>query len=377
MWSLSYNAGAEKTPIQAICPWMEFVNPGVILNKDGSFLAGFCHEYASHPDEVDADLQLAAIERAYHHFDERMTGWWIVDKRGDMAPPVFRRYFFLLFTGATNVESMKQRVARLQGLGATSFSAIAGGIRESLSVTAAFARSRQVMAVNLASFQNALTEFLEDVPAQLSRLRGADLVTSLSVILNRASSPDDRDDQVNAPLDTWLPINSLAADHQTLQFVAKDTRVFGASVALLRWKESRSSELFNLLGTADVDLTVCQTIRFLGQGSANDSILPAIQDFQLTQFNDPTGILGYGTDRFAYHSATVFVYETSIHALNEKLTSLFATLDAHRFSAVRERLHTAPSFAAMLPGQWSQQTRYGVHTLKAVAALSPLYPFGD
>ena len=78
-------------PLQAICPWLDFItsDEGIVLDKDGSMLAAF--EYAGvDPDnlyEEKVNFVTEQLQSACMQFDARITAWWIVDKRRDHSYP--------------------------------------------------------------------------------------------------------------------------------------------------------------------------------------------------------------------------------------------------------------------------------------------------
>ncbi|WP_143266630.1 hypothetical protein, partial [Paraburkholderia caledonica] len=78
-----YLVKEEARPLQEMLPWMTYISDNVILNKDGSLLAGF--EFSGlDPDNIDDELVNRAVEeleRAINaNLDERVT-LWITTKR--------------------------------------------------------------------------------------------------------------------------------------------------------------------------------------------------------------------------------------------------------------------------------------------------------
>src|SRR5205085_3297371 len=129
-------------PMQALCPWLDFITPGLVLNKDGSLLAAFDYEGADPDDlfEEQVDSFAQQMQTVSSRLDSRVTAWWIVDKRKDTSyvPGRFEnataekidktysanftsgkrhsmRYsVYLLFTGSTGTDKFFDRVARIQ-----------------------------------------------------------------------------------------------------------------------------------------------------------------------------------------------------------------------------------------------------------------------
>lgn len=77
--------GADVHPLQALCPWLNHVTPGLVLNKDGSLLAAFEYRGVDPDDLFDAqvDSYTEQMQKVFSRLDSRVTAWWIVDKRRD------------------------------------------------------------------------------------------------------------------------------------------------------------------------------------------------------------------------------------------------------------------------------------------------------
>ena len=75
-----------------LLPWMILLTPALVLNKDGSLLAlyevGGIDIEGSPPESADRQVRL--LERAMRDFDERLSLWWIVDRRRAPQPPAAR-----------------------------------------------------------------------------------------------------------------------------------------------------------------------------------------------------------------------------------------------------------------------------------------------
>ena len=77
--------GTDVHPLQALCPWLNHVTPGLVLNKDGSLLAAFQYRGVDPDDLFDAqvDSYTEQMQKVFSRLDSRVTAWWIVDKRRD------------------------------------------------------------------------------------------------------------------------------------------------------------------------------------------------------------------------------------------------------------------------------------------------------
>lgn len=416
-------------PLQAICPWIDFITPDLVLNKDGSLLAAFEYEGLDPDNLFDAriDASTDLMERSYKLLDEKVTAWWIVDKRRDSsyatmesdnvasmgldavyATPFregrhyrIRYTLFLLYTGETGANKFLDRVSRHQTEGLSIMKALTLAVKESLSGSMAFARDQAALAENVESFQRVITSFTQAAPLQFTRLELDDFTFALDVLLNRASAPAKFSKPENAMLDSWLPRNYIACDHETIQFRGNTRTLYAGVLALVGWPDTTSPLMFEEIARLDMELTICQIVRFLGVEASRNEINSAIEYYKLTQYGfiahaiakasnsspEPlpgkqdllieaadalVGIETHG-DTYTYHNASVFVYGDSTKELRRNLEQVDRVLTAKKFKTIRERKNTFPSFAAMLPGQWSQQSRYELLAVGSVANCTPMY----
>lgn len=434
MLKIKYREEEQAHPLQAICPWINFITPGIVLNKDGSLLASFSYDGVD-PDNVydeKADSVTALMQRAYNQLDDRITAWWIVDKRRDTTYPentfgnktaqdLDRKYsksfregkhysirynFFLLFTGATGVDKFFDRVSRLQSENKSSLtSSLLGALKESLSGRTAFARDIKSLKDNIEVFERILSSFTNSAPLKFKRLEQDEFTSSLSAILNRASVSAKCKKPSTAMLDSWLPTNYVATGKEVIQFKGNDKTVLAGVLGIGRWPENTSPMLFETLAKMDMELTICQIIRFLGPQRSSSEVNAAIEYYNLTQFGmvshaiakasggtpdaapgkaelleqcqDALVRIGAEGINYVYHNVSVFVYGESIKLLNRNISFAAQQLTNNGFVIIRERTNTMPSFAAMLPGQWSMQTRYDLLTVENAADCTPLYTMSE
>lgn len=429
MLKIKFRQEESSHPLQAICPWIDFLSPEVVLNKDGSLLAGF--EYTGlDPDNLYDDMINASteqMERAYKPLDERITAWWIVDKRKDSSYTemsstnpascaldkhysksfkggkhyTIRYYFFMLFSGSTGTDKFLDRVARLQEEGQSLGSSMISALRESLSGKAAFARDSGLLYDNAETFKRIIRSFMQAAPVRLNQLEGSDFESALSSILNRATPPRQRRKPAGTMLDSWLPLDWIETSKEVIKFKNNSRTVYAGALALVAWPQPSTPQLFESIAQMDVELTICQVIRFLGTEKSRAAINAAIEYYKLTQFsmiahavakasgqepepkpgkqdlllecNEALEDLEANGTLQAYHNATVFVYGRTPRELTAHCELVERELGAKKFDVVREMENTGPSFASMLPGQWSQQVRYDLLSVPNVADATPIY----
>lgn len=417
-------------PMQALCPWLDFVTPGLVLNKDGSLLAGFDYDGAD-PDDLFEDQVNSFAQQmqvASSRLDSRVTAWWIVDKRKDTSyvPGQFRnataqridatystnftsgkshsmRYsLYMLFSGNKGTDKFFDRVARIQKeTGKAIGAALMAAVAESLSGQRAFAADQGTLYDNVHTFERILRSFASSAPIRLSRLEGDGFTSALAAILNRASNAAALSKPAGAMLDSWVPRDYMAKGEDVLLFKGSQRSVMAAVIGIKSWPATTSPMLFEAISALDMELTICQIVRYMNTVESLQAIQPAIEYFKLTQYNmvghaiskatgaEPTSKPGkaaqlFGAESaqervgsenltFAYMAMTVFVYADDRRELSRNADVVVTKLEALKFNAVRERLNAGPAFAALLPGQWATQSRYDLVSAENVADLYPIY----
>ena len=434
MLKIKFREPESAHPLQALCPWIDFVTPGLVLNKDGSILAAF--EYTGvDPDNIydeKIDAVTAQLQSAFLNFDKRVTAWWIVDKRRDYTYPTnnfrnkvaeeldrlyaksFRngdRYsitytLYFLFTGSTGADKFLDRVARIQAeSGASMSSALMTAFRESMSNRKAFARDVGTIRENVHTFERLLTGFTSSAPLKFRRLYDDDFAQALATILNRASAPATQRKPKGVMLDAWAPTNYVACGPDVIRFQDAAVTVYAAALGVVRWPEQTTPMLFESLIAMDMEMTICQIVRFLDSQESSQEIEAAIEYYKLTQYgvlnhalskafgNTPDAKPGkaqlldqckdaldrIGTEgiTYCYHNLTVFVYGYDQRELNRNVAIATQRMSNNRFAVIRERINAMPSFAAMLPGQWAMQTRYELLTIENAADCAPIYTIDE
>ncbi|MGX9712652.1 VirB4 family type IV secretion system protein [Janthinobacterium lividum] len=422
-------------PLQALCPWIDFITPELVLNKDGSLLAAFDYRGID-PDNVSdskVDGTATRIEASNALLDSRITAWWIVDKRKDTSyisgeftsqaakdlDTIYSRSFtdgehytldykfYMLFTGETGANKFFDRVERIQTEeGAAIGSAVIKAIKESLSGSRAFAKDMGVLRSNIGAFERIISAFTSASPLNFTRLsKSSGFDRTLATLLNRASAPATHAKPERMMLDSWAPANYVASGPDVIQFKGNTRTVYCAAMGVIKWPDHTSPMLFETLLKMDAELTVCQITRFLNSPESTAEIDKAIEYYNLTQygliahsFAAATGNvaepkagkrelfdeckaanarIGSEGITYAYHNLTVFLYGDSIPELEARVSEADQKMSAARFGMIRERLNTLPAFASMLPGQWAMQTRYELMSGENVADCTPMFTLDE
>jgi type IV secretion system protein VirB4 len=425
---------ADLHPMQALCPWLDFITDGLVLNKDGSILAAFDYRGADPDDlfEEQVDAFAEQMQNISQRLDSRVTAWWIVDKRRDTSyvPGDFqneaaakldeiysakftdgRRYttrysLFMLFTGATGADKFFDRVARIQKeSGKAVGAALILALKESLSGTKAYAADIGTLRENILTFERVLSGFVNSAPIKLSRLTGDGFTSALSRTLNRGSNPVEQSKPQGAMLDAWLPRDYMAKGEDLLYFQGSQRSVYVGAIGLKKWPKTSSPMLFETLASLDMELTVCQVVRFMNQVESMKAIQEAVEYYNLTQYNLITHAIAKATGgepeskpgkaqllgeckhaqerigaeglTFCYMATTIFVAGETRQDVKRNCDTVVTALENQKFNASRERLNVGPAFAALQPGQWATQSRYDLISVENAADSYPLYTMDE
>ena len=421
-------------PLQALCPWLNHVTPGLVLNKDGSLLAAFEYRGVDPDDLFDeqVDSYTEQMQKVFSRLDSRVTAWWILDKRRDSSyiPGDFQNQtaadldeiyserfkngqhfttsytLYLLFTGSTGSDKFFDRVARIQAeKGAPVTSALMSALKESLSGRRAFARDVGTLRDNIISFERLIAGFTNAVPIKLRRMEGDDFTSALGALLNRASNPTKMNKPADALLDAYLPRNYVSAGPDLIKFDGSQRSTFVGVVGIKGWPGGTSPMLFETLAAMDMEMTICQIVRFLDAGESATTINPAIEYYHLTQYGLITHAIAKasGTEpeakpgkesllyackeaqerigaegvTYAYMAISVFVYGETKGELKRGCDRVITNLENQHFTADRERINAMPAFASLLPGQWATQSRYDLVSVENVADACPIYTMDE
>lgn len=421
----------SEDPLQALCPWLNFIRTDIVLQKDGSLLAGFNYEGLD-PESADvAKINKATelLEGAYAQLDERITAWWLVDKRMDTSYDLIEPYnpvsaaldreyskqftagktfkttyqFFMLYTPATGTDKFLDRVSALRNQGTPLGKAMISALKESLSGRAAFTRDIAALEGHvvkfrriIAGFRAAASEAVTFKPLEMDAFTNA-----LSVLLNRARPPQLRSKPIQSMLDAWLPTDSVSTGTNVLKFKNNQDITYMGALAMKAWPDKTSPGLFEILAQCPIELTICQIVRFLGPIHTRKEIHAAIEYYKLSQYGLINHAIASASHKtpdaspgkaallaeceaameeleaekvyYTFHNMTVFVYGRSQKELEANIGVASQQLSAQAFTVVREERNTMPSFAAMLPGHWDQQTRYDALSVPNVANCSPIF----
>lgn len=429
---LLYRDKTEKArPVQELVPWLDYATPHVLLNKDGSVLAGFEY-HALDPDNIDDDLvdrATAELERSIvANFDERVTLWWITKRSKDRAylkqsfdneiaskadeaySKSFRsgkwyrmkHWLFVLYTGNTGVDKFMDRVSQLtREENMNPIAAFVKAATGSVSTNAGFGRDTRQLETNVRGLENCLAGFVGSTPSiSYRRLDMNGMDNALFQILNPASDDMVIDRPIDAMLDSWLPANEIVAGDDVLRFTGSKDR-YGAIYGIKQWAASSKPMMLEHILASDNELVLCQIVRCMGR-SMSEKVLSDVRNFhKMTQYSlydtvmsklskkkaapdagkhslfkqaeEALARLTAGGPTSAYYNLSVMLLDWDHAKLEERCAALERLLSQKRLLGIREHQNLLPTFAAMLPGQWSKQSRYHLMNVANVADMAPIY----
>lgn len=435
MLDLLYKRPLEGSPLQAVLPWLDYLSPELVLCKDGSILAGY-HFTGLDPDNLDEDLVdqvTEQVQRSISQFDSRVTAWWLIDKRRDFSYPEseftnrgaalldrlignayrrgityrFRRWLFLLYTPAGGADGYFETVSRLTNEEGMSFpAAVVRGAFSSISTSEAAMRDASRLQAAQGDFETILAMFSSTVPAiQLQRMGRREFEVAFHHLTNVASRLPAGTKPGGVMFDGWLPTGEVTPGRSAIAFQSEGDVRYCAAIGINQWPAPTTPGLFEALLASDVEMTICHIIRFLSNEQAKAQLDDAINYYRMTQFSPINYVAQKLTDApaepdsgkqdlleecmeakrrlsgeglgFALHNLSVLVYAGSPDQLETDCLAVHGRLADANFQTTRERLNLMPTWEAMLPGQWSRQTRFHEVSLETVANSLPLFTMSE
>lgn len=427
-----YLVKEEERPLQELLPWMTYISDSVILNKDGSLLAGF--EFSGlDPDNIDDEVVDRAVEelqRAINaNFDERITLWFTTKRKkaysylkqtfkSEVARRVDEAYarpfqngsfyqmhhwLFVLYTGNTGIDGVMDRARHIESEEQVSGPmAYLKAMNGSVSTASGLARDRRQLEMNWKTFEQILSSFVGATPAlSFSRLQERQLDRVLFQVVNPASEYDVVERPDYAMLDGWLPADSVVVGSDVIRFTGNRGDRYAAVYGAKQWPTRSNPMLLENLLRSDNELVVTQTVRCMGKEASEKELTDVRNFLKMTQHSLAATIISKATGRkpqadpgkaelvadadaalkrltgggpnAAYYNLSVMVFDRSRESLDRRCANVERLFSLKRLLTLRERENLGPSYAAMLPGNWQWQARYHLMHVDNVADLAPIY----
>ncbi|MCK9985439.1 MAG: type IV secretion system protein TrbE [Azoarcus sp.] len=420
-----------------LVPWMALVEPGIVLNKDGSLLA--CFEFDGVDVEGREGYEVDAVSAAAEHAmritcDERISLWWTLDRRrtnvypdGQFENPVsaqvdewwrenffaagqFRNRHFLsvLYTPPGGIEGVFEKIAHYTKVEGLSFFAAAGEtIKSSLFGRAAFRYEHRQLVTYINEFQNRLQSFSRTLSESGFRLLEEE---DLLGFLHRRASPASTAERIRVPdtpayLDAYLTGNLLVERGDTIAFRGTRDR-HAAAVSIKGWpRRGTMPGVIDGLLAMPFEVTVSQVMRI----SSLEKTRKYIQDVErhnrnmskplkaviseafthqesqqldigrVAMANDASeAMTSLSTDSriFGHYNFTVFAFGESEREADAMAREIQGYLDRIEFVSVRETMHLMSCYAGSMPGQAGALVRWHFVSTGNLADLAPVRGLG-
>jgi type IV secretion/conjugal transfer VirB4 family ATPase len=423
----------ETRSYAEILPWFKPVTPGLILNLDGSLLAGF--EYSGVDIESSDDNELEAaiqsMETAMSGFDDHFTLWSFIDKRrriytqesaihNDVARVVDQRWRDLVddgtqrsvrhvicvsyqpFGGALGYfDEVGARVVDKQENFGKACIAVA---IERLSRKAQLERLEGKLNGAILKFEDRLAQFRDTIMArvQIDRLEGNRFLTELANRCNLASSRE----QVSLPdndhyfLNTLLPVDTPYREpNGLLRFEGSGSRVYAQMHSVKGYPGLASNGAVEQLLFTPADFTLVQMFKFLDQEKAKKMVqdleghyranvkTPLVQIMekffgveservnsgQRELANDAQQALVEATVdnvNFGYHSMALQVLGRTPDEVHQSTQALYGVMTNAGYGLVKETINSMSAFAVTVPGADKAVTRTTLISSRNLADLT-------
>jgi type IV secretion system protein VirB4 len=430
MLKLRYKESEDASPIQQVCPWLDFINPEMVLCKDGSLLVGFEFDGIDVENATSEHQNAVAneIQRAYQGLDGRDTLMWVFDKKrsfdypknnfnnsisktiDDLYSKPFREgYYFTfanrlyyLYTGKVGVARFMDTFAReTEKNGKNALTALLLAAKDSMSGRISYEIDARQIMHNIEQFERRIAQFLVQTPSIKWRRLGYEALTkALSEQINPASIAHGAKKPFGQMLDAWLPNNTVTPGKEQIRFDAAGRTKFMSVIGIKEWPNLTHPDLLGRLMEIDTEVTVCQTMRFLGHKGTHKKLNDAVDFYKLTQVGliknaiskltkkppepDPGKYELYAecvqaltrleTDniQFGYHTMTVCTSAESKKELDQSVEDI-STVLSRDFQIIVESMNAFASWAATLPGQWAMQSRWSLVSNENLADTTSVF----
>lgn len=414
-----------------LIPWMCLIEPGLVLNTDGSLLANYTFEGVDVEGllTTDSDRYAQIFEQALRTCNENITLWATMDRRRSKGYPEDRfespvsskinewwketvegkqytnkNYLSLLYKPSRGTEGFFDGASSHLRTGKYSFAgALLEELKISLSKKYAVSKILEKTESMKLAFRSKLREFEDTITdLGLKRLANGELLTFLHSRCNPATS----DQHVEMPLksvgflNSWLPDNALEPGHDYLKFDHVKPK-YVAAFSIKDWPNAASPGILDTILQIPCELTVSQCFRFIRQDKAKSyiedaeahfrdstkSLMAKVAELLTKQPTDreDTGQLVLAEDAqqamagltalkryYGYYNLTVLVYADSPQELDRNSQMVSQALRHQGFIVITEKINLLSAFTQTLPGQHNIGFRWAFLNIANVADMAML-----
>lgn len=416
-----------------LLPWLKLATPGVVLNSDGSLMAGF--EYSGmdveSSDENELEAAINSMEIALQGFDDHFTMWSFMDKRrkiytgdsdipNDVARVVDQRWreivddgsqrylrhvVFISFQPFGGSHGYFDEVGiRVTEKGENFGRAALGVMLDRLSRKEQVARLEGKLQSALSQFEDKIKRFSDTLMARMKveRIAGDALLAELSNRCNVASPretvcvPDDDLYFLNTLLPTDTPFREADG---IMRMVGSGQTVYMQMHSVKGYPGVANNGQVEQLLAIPADFTLVQMFRFLDREKAKKMVqdleghyranvkTPIVQmmekvtGVQSERVNtgqqhladDAQAALVEATVdsvNFGYHTMAVQILGETTADVNESSRLIYGVLANSGYGLVKETINSLSAFAATIPGAVNAVTRTSLVSTRNLADLT-------
>lgn len=402
----------DTNSIAELLPWFEQLTPSLIINSDGSLLAGFKFEgldlNSSSQDEHDAIN--GYIENSLKFFNETNTIWSILDKRRKIYQinpenqesvasfvetqwnrhidggrlSFFENYIYISFSAYSKRDSYWDEVSSVMKEHQKGFfQSFLQILKEKLFLKSGLEKHRNKILDHVVNFENQLKKFIDSLSLlKIIRLERNQLLSALSNRINLASSRKSISTYENdlIYLNSFLSTDSIKRlDGGVLCFIGGQKNTYVSALSIKGYPSIIHNGDTEKLLNVDGSFSLVQVFKFLNQSDAKNLIMRAEQSYR-SQIKSPVvqmvekltgsesnkinkGNLVLAEDcqaalieitaeniNFGYHSMSVIVVEDTIESLVNTQKKISEILNNAGYGTIKEVMYQVGAFLTSIPG---------------------------
>lgn len=414
-----------------LLPYIGFVSPSLILNKDGS-LAAFFEFEGRDADSIsieDKEINAANLENATRLLGGKITMHWHVRhtryagypsqlvsnnpvsaKMAELYEADFNKskhyknkhVLSLVYHAPLGADRFFDKFSFYLNKQKESFvKSLWLSIKDLMFFSNAFDFDQKQLNIDIKTFDEIIEMFLQSSPSlKMKPLMGEDAVTYLHQIINLASDPF----KVNLPnsllLDGYLPDNEITVGENKILFEGATRKCYCAAISVKDYPTHTATWMNDLLLKVKGEVLVSHSFRLLDNSKARSVIDGAVRyhDFNAVPLIKRTlakllkidvepradaykkmleaevALAKVNNERkvFCLHNMTLLAYADTQDECDDLAKEVMGSLNQMGFIGIRETTNLLPSFQGTMPGQWDKQPRQQILSITNLSDLAPI-----
>lgn len=410
-------------------PWLVHVTPNLVLNKDGSVLAGYELTGVDIDDDGGHELERALVElqESLQALDERYYLWVVTDKRYMQSAASFegtqhnavvnlieqrvakryesggvfsiKTYLFILFTGDTGVYRFMDNVRqKMTEDGASLGAAILYALNPANTTRSAALFDARQLDVNIEQAEQGFSAFAHAHSAiSLRRLHA----NEFNAVLYRSANPtlsleDEVDIQTGSILDASMSATDFRFGREVYAIQGPNRTQYGYTVSLNGYP-SNAGSLTRLLAVP-AEFRVVHAMKCMSLDVSRKAVQENADYYEMSQSTLRQRAAAYITGRtaevdpgmhdlymqcvdalrrnmaenlgFVYHSCSISFFADTSDGVKRLADSIMRTMG--RVPNIRERLGLKSAVLSGIPGQWAHNQRLMLANTQLVSHMLPI-----